>query len=182
MDNEAPIDSKRWFVMRDLKRVNARKRAYELLQEKGFTVFTPKIWQIIIRQGKKERVEIPYIPSLLFVYDSREHLDPIVEQEHTLQYHWHRYKWREPMTVPDADMNRFIQAVSSTPSPQYYLPAEITPRMKNRHIRIIGGPFDGYEGTLITTRGSKVKRLLVEIPDLLAVSVEVSPEYIQLIE
>ena len=47
---------------------------------------------------------------------------------------------------------------------KYYLPEEITPEMHNRPIRIVGGPLDGYEGTLLTTRGSKVKRLLVEIP------------------
>ena len=58
---------------------------------------------------------------------------------------------------------------------------EITPEMLNRPIRIVGGPLDGYEGTLITTRGSKVKRLLVEIPQLLSVGVEVNPEYIQFV-
>ena len=40
---------------------------------------------------------------------------------------------------------------------------------------------DGYEGHLLTVRGSKVKRLLVELPHLLMASVEVEPEYIQLL-
>ena len=53
--------------------------------------------------------------------------------------------------------------------------------MRNRRIRIIGGNLDGYEGSLITTRGSKVKRLLVEIPMLLAATVEVETEFIQLL-
>ena len=53
--------------------------------------------------------------------------------------------------------------------------------MLNRKIRIVGGPLDGYEGTLQTVRGSKVKRLLVELPGLLSVAVEVEPEYIQLV-
>ena len=78
-------------------------------------------------------------------------------------------------------MNRFIRAVRASESPQYYLPEEIIPAMLNRKIRIVGGQLDGYEGTLVSTRGSKVKRLLVELPGLLAVGVEVEPEYIQLI-
>lgn len=86
------------------------------------------------------------------------------------------------MVVPDADMDRFMQAVAATPSPRYYLPSEITPQMYSRRIRIVGGLLDGQEGTLVTTRGSKVKRLLVELPGILAVSVEVSPEYIRLVE
>ena len=53
--------------------------------------------------------------------------------------------------------------------------------MHKRKIRIIGGRLDGFEGYLLTVRGSKVKRLLVELPTLLAASVEVEPEYIQLI-
>ncbi|MBQ8361772.1 MAG: UpxY family transcription antiterminator [Bacteroidaceae bacterium] len=179
MDNESPVQ---WFVMRDLKRSNARHRAYRLLEAQGFTVFTPKVWQVVTVRGKRERVEIPYIPSLLFVRDSRERLDPIVERERTLQYHYLRHGWCQPMTVPDADMDRFMRAVAATPSPQYLLPSEITPQMYNRRIRIVGGPLDGQEGTLVTTRGSKTKRLLVELHGLLAVSVEVNPEYIRLVE
>lgn len=179
MDSEM---SMQWFVMRDLKRSNAKQHAYELLERKGVTVFTPKVCNIVVKQGKKVCVEVPYIPSLLFVQDSREHLDPIVEQERSLQYRYVRHGWCKPMVVPDAEMERFMQAVAATPSPRYYLPSEITPQMYNRQIRIVGGPLDGQEGTLVTTRGSKVKRLLVEIPGLLAVSVEVSPEFIRLVE
>lgn len=176
MDSKYPIQ---WYVMRDLKRPNARQRAYEQLESLGFTVFTPKVSQIVVRQGKKVRMEVPYIPDLFFVRCSRDLLDPIVESERTLQYRWNRHKWREPLTVSEADMDRFMQAVAATPFPRYYHPSEITPQMYNRRIRIIGGLLDGQEGTLVTTRGSKVKRLLVEIPGLLAVSVEIRCEYIE---
>ena len=179
MDSEYLVQ---WFVMRDLKRANARQRAYEYLEELGFTVFTPKVWQIVIRQGKKVLMEIPFIPRLLFVRDCRNRLDPIVEKNPTLQYQWCRHKWRVPMTVPDADMERFMLAVTATSSPRYYLPSEITPQMYNRRIRIVGGSLDGQEGTLVTTRGSKVKRLLVNLPGLLAVSVEISCEYIEVVD
>ena len=69
----------------------------------------------------------------------------------------------------------------SRDNPKFYSPNEVTPDMRNRQIRIIGGQLDGYIGTLVTTRGSKTKRLLVELPTLLAASVEVEPEYIQLV-
>ena len=85
------------------------------------------------------------------------------------------------MTVADRNMEHFIRAVNATESPKYYLPEEIIPAMYGRKIRIEGGPLSGYEGSLLTTRGSKVKRLLVELEGFLAVGVEVAPEYIQLI-
>lgn len=53
--------------------------------------------------------------------------------------------------------------------------------MCGRHIRIVGGSLDGYEGKLLTVRGSKTKRLLVELPEFFSVGVEVNPEYIRLL-
>lgn len=169
-----------WFVMRDLKRANAKQLAYQLFEEKNMEVFTPKKWRLSVVKGKRVRKEIPCIPDLLFVHDTRENIDPIVEDIPTIQYRWLRKKYREPMVVSDEEMNRFIHAVSVSKNPKYYLPEEITPEMLNRPIRIVGGPLDGYEGTLLTTRGSKVKRLMVSLPGLLTVGVEVNPEYIQI--
>jgi hypothetical protein len=53
--------------------------------------------------------------------------------------------------------------------------------MCKRRIRIVGGNMDGYEGKLLSVRGSRVKRLLVELSTYLVAAVEVNPEYIQLL-
>lgn len=171
----------RWFVLRDLKRANSKQPAYKLFEEKNVEYFTPMKSKLVVVKGKQVRKEVPCIPDLLFVHDSREVLDPIIDEVPTVQYRWVRNKYREPMVVSDAEMERFIHAVSVSGIPKYYLPEEITPAMLNRKIRIVGGPLDGYEGTLLTLRGSKVKRLLVEIPGLLLAGVEVNPDYIQFI-
>lgn len=44
------------------------------------------VWKLRIRQGKRVRQQVPFMPDLLFVYDSRKVLDPLVEQIATLQY------------------------------------------------------------------------------------------------
>lgn len=170
-----------WFVMRDLKRANSKLPAYKVLQEKGLDVFTPMTWRLSVEKGKRVRREVPCIQDLLFVHECRENLDSFIEGIPTIQYRWVRGKYREPMVVSDAEMERFIRAVRSSESPKYYLPEEITPSMLNRSIRIVGGTLDGYEGTLVSTRGSKVKRLLVELSSVLAVAVEVNPDYIQFV-
>ena len=85
------------------------------------------------------------------------------------------------MTVPEAEMTRFIHAVTSTESPRYYLPGELTPQQCGRQVRIISGPLCGYEGQLLSIRGSKVKRLIVRLSDVVAAAVEVRPEDIQLL-
>lgn len=179
---EAPAkDSRQWFVMRDLKRPNAKMPAYKLLSENGFEVFVPMEWRLAGKASAKQRVERPVIPDLLFVHSAKEDLDPIVTKTDTLQYRFLRNQNRAPMTVPDKEMEMFIRAVNSSKSPKYYSPDEISPAMHGKKIRINGSVLDGFEGRLLTVRGSKTKRLLVEIPGCLAVSVEVCPEYIQLI-
>lgn len=176
MENE---EKARWWAMRDLKRSNARKPAYKLLEEKKVEFFVPMRWQLVTRRGKRVREQVPFMQDLLFVHATRFNLDPLVEKTPTLQYRWLRDTYREPMTVPDTDMERFMLAVNASDSPKYYLPEEITPAMCGRRIRIVGGTLDGYEGRLLTIRGSKVRRLLVELPGFLSVGVEVSPEYIR---
>ncbi len=170
-----------WFVMRDLKRANAKKLAYNLLEEMKMEIFVPMKWHLTMRKGKRVRKKVPLIQDLLFVHETRLNLDPVVAKTPTLQYRWLRNTYREPMIISDTAMERFIRAVNSSESPLYYLPEEVTPAMYGNKIRIVGGQLDGYEGYLLTARGFKVKRLLVELNGLLAVGVEVCPEYIQFI-
>ena len=40
---------------------------------------------------------------------------------------------------------------------------------------------NGYEGKLLSVRGSRKKKLVIEVPGVLAVIYEVSPDYIQFI-
>lgn len=175
-------ESPQWFVMRDLKRGNAKQPAYKLLDELKIRFFTPMVWKLRIRQGKHIRQQVPFIPDLLFVYDSRKVLDPIVERVATLQYRFVKGGNRQPMTVRNADMERFIRAVDAMNNPCFYTPEEIKPDMLGKNVRIVGGLLDGYEGRLQKMQGSRIKRLFVELPNLLTAAVEVQPEFIQLLK
>lgn len=173
------LSSKKWYVLRDLKRSNAKTPAYKFLQEKNIEVFTPMRWRLSNRRGKIFREEVPFIQDLLFAHETREKLDPIIESIPTLQYRFQKgKKYGDVMIVPDKDMERFIYAVSNVNKCYYYLPAELTSSMCGARIRIVGGNLDGYEGFLLSLRGSRIKRLLVELPSWLFAAVEVNPEYI----
>ncbi|MCC8071204.1 MAG: UpxY family transcription antiterminator [Bacteroidales bacterium] len=172
-----------WFVLRDLKRPNALRPAYKMLAEEGLEVFTPKRWIIRTVRNKRERLLVPVIPDLLFAHSSRSELDPIIHQTSTLQYRFFKGGgYGEPMRVATREMERFIMAVSTSDSPRYYTPEEITSAMIGRKIRIIDGPMNGYEGRLLNIRGSRKKRLMVELPNILTVAVEVNPEYIEFVD
>lgn len=177
----AEEDPRQWFVMRDLKRSNAKLPAYKMFQMLAMEYFTPMTHRLVTIHGKRKNVLVPFMQDLLFVKETRERLDPIVERTPTLQYRYAKGAQRTPMVVPSREMERFIHAVSLAKMPQYYRPSEITPAMWNKVIRIVGGLLDGYEGYLLTTRGSKEKRLLLELPGFLVASIEVDPEYIELL-
>lgn len=174
-------DVPRWYVMRDLTRSNAKIPAYKMLDNLGLKVFTPMTWKVFKASGKSERRQVPYMHDLLFVYDRRKVIDPIVERVCTFQYRYVRGAYCVPMTVCEADMDRFIRAVVASDDPRYYAPGEITPKMIGRQVRIIGGPLNGYEGRLQKLQGARTKRLLIELPGLITAAVEVCPEYIELL-
>ena len=180
--SEPTDEPKIWFVMRDLKRSNAHLPAYKLLESLGVTYYTPMHWVLVTRGSQKKREYRPFISDLLFVHETRKKLDAIVSKIPTLQYRFVKGgAYREAMVVSEAEMNRFMHAVGSVGNPRYYLPSEITSDMCKRRIRIVGGNLDGYEGRLLSVRGSRVKRILVELSNYLVAAVEVNPEYIQLL-
>ncbi|MGN0195477.1 MAG: UpxY family transcription antiterminator [Candidatus Cryptobacteroides sp.] len=172
-----------WFVLRDLKRSNARDRAYSVLAEKGLNVFTPLRTRIVTSCGRTRRLVSPVIPDLLFVRDTRAVLDPIVGEIPTLQYRYARGAgYCQPMTVPEDDMDRFMLAVRSSENVRYYTPDEVTPQMFGREVSIVGGPLDGYSGRLLKVRGNREKRLIVELTGYLYAAPEVCPDFIRIEE
>lgn len=168
--------------MRDLRRRNANVLAYQQLEKDGFEVFTPTTEMILTIGGKRQRRVVPVIQDLLFVHECKSVLDPYVEKNANLQY---RYQFgksiKNPIIVRDDDMQRFIHAVTHSDNTRYYMPGEIVRSMYGKQVRIVGGTLDGYEGKLLSVRGSKYRRLILEIPDIVIAAIEVEPEFIQFV-
>lgn len=179
LGKEVPI----WFVMRDLRRANAKEHAVDILEARGYEVFTPLVVRTKTERGRKVTVKRPFISDLLFVHATRMALDPVVSELDFLQYRFIRGgRMGEVMQVREDEMQAFMRAVSSDAPFQYFKPEEVSPAMYGKKIRIVGGTLDGLEGRLMSRRGSKVRRLLVDMGGLLSAGVEVEPEYIQLVD
>lgn len=171
-----------WFVMRDLTRANAGYPAWKLLEDHGYRVFTPMVWKLRRKGPRQEKIQIPVIHDLLFVESSRKELDPLVERVATLQYRFRKGgRFGEAMTVGDEEMSRFIRAVEASREPLYYSPSEITPQMVGKPVRIVGGPLDGMTGNLLSIKGMRKRRLIVELPGMITSAVEVDPDFIQFV-
>lgn len=174
-------DESRWYVMRDLKRHNALLPAYKELPELGFEVYTPLHTVIVTsRTGSKRRVERPVIPDLLFVHSPFDALDAAVRKIDTLQFRYVKgAPYRTPMVASSRDMERFIRVTTRGTGVRYYSPGELTEAMVGRQIRVVGGPLDGIKANLMSIRGLRHRRLVVDVDGLVAASVEINPEFIE---
>lgn len=92
-----------WYVMRDLKRPNAKLPAYKQLSDEHLEVFTPMQWRLKLKNGKRIREEVPFMQDLLFVHDTQEVLDQFVHKIPTLQYRYQEGWW----LLPTYDCFRF---------------------------------------------------------------------------
>ena len=177
----------RWYVLRDLARPNAKNPAYKQLQampEMKDCVFVPLKQHVFMEFGKRVVRFIPYMPDLVFVHKSKEELDPIVRKMELLQYRYVRGgKQFEAMSVRAEDFKKFKDTVEQTDNVEYYSYEEVSPQIYGKQIRIIGGRLNGFEGRLMSKRGSKFKRLLVDLRECnLAAAIQVESEFIQLMK
>ena len=177
----------RWYVLRDLARPNAKNPAYKQLQampEMKDCVFVPLKQKVFMEFGKRVVHFVPFMPDLVFVHKSREELDPIVRQMALLQYRYVRGgKQFEAMSVRAQDFEKFREAVEQIDNVEYYSYEEVSPQRYGEKMRIIGGRRNGFEGRLMSKRGSKFKRLLVDLRECnLAAAIQVESEFIQLMK
>ena len=178
----------RWYVLRDLARPNAKKPAYKQLQEMpemADCVFVPLKQHVFKEFGKPVVRFVPYMPDLVFVHKSKQELDPIVREMPLLQYRYVRGgKQYEAMSVRHKDFEKFRDAVNTANNNvEYYSFDEVRPEIYGSRIRIIGGRLDGFEGRLMTKKGSKFKRLLIDLQECnLSAAILVESDFIQVLD
>lgn len=176
----------RWYALRDLSRPNAKNPAYLALAaypEMEGRVFTPMVQRVCRDFGKRVVRLVPYVHDLLFAHQSRDVLDPIVERMELLQYRFVRGgRQYEALTVREEEMEQFIRATKEATSVEYYATKEVSPLLYGKKIRIVGGRLDGLQGRLMSKRGSKTKRIILDLEECsLSAAVEVEAEYIQIV-
>lgn len=176
----SPEEAERWYVLRDFSQ-GVRDFACLRFERAGFRVFTPMAWRLAGRGG--ERVLAPFVRDLFFAYSTRSRLDEAVSRSPEVTYRYVRGGYLRAMTVPSAEMERFILAARSAADPVYYRAGEVTPEMYGRRVRIHGGRLDGYEGSLLESGGGRDgKWLLVELPGFFSVGVRVQPRYVTFVD
>lgn len=152
------------------------------LEEAEIESFVPTTSRLVVLHGRKRRIETPVVSNLIFVHSNTATLQPFLDRDSRFQYIFVKGgKQNERMVVKDEDMHNFIQAVRSSENPIYLKPSEIDLE-KGKHIRIVGGSLDGITGKYLRVKGARNRRLVVMIPDTLAVAVDVEADFIEVIK
>ena len=176
-----------WYVLRDLARPNAKNPAYKQLQampEIKNCMFIPFKQHVFVEFGRRVVRLVPYMSDLIFVHKTKEELDPIVRGIRLLQYRYVRGgKQYEVMTVSHSAMLQFMETGRKSETAEYYSFDDVSPQLYGKRIRIIGGRLNGFEGRLMSKRGSKQKRLLVDLEACnLSAAIQVESDFIQLLK
>lgn len=159
-------------------------KAKAALDKLGIENFVPMRYQAVRkRTGSMARELLPAIHNLIFVRGSK----PCVSQAKK-DILWLQWLTRPeggknvPVTIPDKDMEQFI-AVTNTYNEHliYIQPDEIDLR-KGTPVRILGGPFNGFEGTFIKVKGSRKKRVVVMLKGIVGVAMaEITPDLLEIL-
>ena len=146
-------------------------KAKEFLESRSVRCFIPMKYEVV-SDGKhgKQRKLVPAISNLLFAYTTREHIQSLKTEVGYLQYLTRLEGARRvPIVVPERQMEQFITVCNSLNEKLIYLNPDEINLEKGTPVQIIGGAFDGVEGTFIKVEGIRNRRVAVLVPGIAAV-------------
>ena len=170
-----------WFVMLAYKQEGIAEKV--LSGEGGLEHYIAKHYIVQEIHGHKKRRLVPCIPSILFVHASQAQIVAFKCKYNFLKFvTWRKSTGSEYLIVPDAQMEDFIRVSSSLEkSIRYHKPEELD-IAKGTRVRVLGGLFDGVEGIFMKVHGRRSKQVVVIVADIMAVSVEVEPDFIEVLD
>ena len=146
-------------------------KAKDYLESRSVRCFVPMKHEVVSdgHQGKVRKL-VPAITNLLFAHTTRSSIQALKSEVGYLQYLTRPDGARRiPIVVPDRQMEQFITVCDSYNEKLIYLnPSEIN-LDKGTPVQIIGGPFDGVEGTFVKVEGTRNRRVAVLVPGIAAV-------------
>jgi transcription antitermination factor NusG len=158
------------------------------LEEASIEYFFPIYYKDRKIRGSEryERVSLPLLGNLIFVKSSKKILDPVLKEVRlklaiSSDLYYRDFCDKKVIIIPEIQMQNFIAVAGNEKEQIIYLSNEEVNIQKGTKVRIIGGVFNGVEGTFMRIKGDK--RLVVSIPTLFSVATAFIPScFVQPIE
>jgi transcription antitermination factor NusG len=169
-----------WFA---LKVSRKETLAISVMEKAGLRTYCPMAATDTTIQGKKVIVERPLIPNTVFVYAPFRQLNALKNTHPFITYCYKKVDGKfKILQVPTREMELFID--SSTKMKEditYFHPDEVELKQGDK-VKIVGGLFDGYEGTLLKAKGRAKRMFLINFEMLGAIGTHIEPQYIRVIK
>lgn len=169
MQSVADNETASWFAMSAT--FGRALKAKEFLESRSVRCFIPMKYEVVSdgKHGKKRKL-VPAINNLLFVYTTREHIQSLKSEVSYLQYLTRPEESRRvPVVVPERQMEQFITVCNSYNEKLIYLTPDEINLEQGTPVQIIGGAFDGVEGTFVKVEGIRNRRVAILVPGIAAV-------------
>ena len=174
-----PELNKRWYVFR--VSYGREDKASDYLVEDGtYTYIAKKIVEKYVG-GKRRRYLQTLIPNLLFAYTTDEKAKEYVSNTPAiayLSYYYNHFKQDEgeknpPLTVPDEEMSRFIQATCNMNKHLLFVQPSQCHFKGGEKVRVIDGLFAGVEGRVARVAGQQ--RVVISLSSIGLISTAYIP-------
>ena len=173
------MDTPQWFA---LKVSRKESLAISTLEKAGLRTYCPMAQTDTTIHNKKVIVERPLIPNTLFAYAPFRELNTLKNAHPFITYCYKKVDGKyKILQVPTREMELFIETSTKMKEDiTYFHPEEVELRQGDK-VKIVGGIFDGYEGTLLKAKGRAKRMFLVNFELLGAIGTHIEPEYIRVI-
>ena len=148
-----------------------------VLHDEGYETFIPMTLKKTETDGKKEEKIVPAVSNLCFVRADQQSLYQFFKsmgEACPARFIWDK-STRDPIIVPDKAMADFMLVSRTMLDDTIYL-NEISSKLREgQSVKVIEGPFQGVEGKVV--RIKKSRRVMVELPGMLAVATTYIPNH-----
>jgi len=174
------LDEPKWFT---LKVSRKESLAISVLEKAGLKTFCPVAQTDLTVQGRKTIVERPLIPNTIFVFAPFRKMNTLKNANPFITYSYRKEGSKyKILQVPTREMERFIDSSTKMKNDITYFHPEEVELHKGDRVRIVGGLFDGYEGTLLKAKGRAKRMFLINFELLGAIGTHIEPQYIRVIK
>jgi transcription antitermination factor NusG len=174
------MDDPQWFA---LKVSRKETLAISVMEKAGLRTYCPMAATDTTIQGKKVIVERPLIPNIVFVHAPFHQLNVLKNANPFITYCYKKVDGKyKILQIPTREMELFIDSSTKMKNDiTYFRPEDVALRPGDK-VKIVGGLFDGYEGTLLKAKGRAKRMFLINFEMLGALGTHIEPQYIRIIK
>ncbi len=151
-----------WYVAKTYRQ---ERKIKDLLVRMGIEHFIPFHQVVKEVDGKKKKVEVPFVSGLIFIRgDKRSCIALVNDYGYPMRY-LRDLSTRSLLQVPDKQMEDFIYLVEKHEHEIEVLPDNLK---RGDRVRVVAGSFAGIEGELIRIAGHR--RVVVRLENLFSIA------------